>query len=134
MDPVQLGEVWCGKRSEAIKDEFRTNGLENYVFDEKGVKGILSCGKSADADKTDAFELWRIYVDPAFQAQGIGSKLLAFAEALARKRNYQEMVIWAFEKNKNACRFYKKHGYKPDITQHLGENFNAEGLRFIKSL
>ena len=104
------------------------------MFDEKGVKGILSCGKSADADKTDAFELWRIYVDPAFQAQGIGSKLLAFAEALARKRNYQEMVIWAFEKNKNACRFYKKHGYKPDITQHLGENFNAEGLRFIKSL
>ena len=134
VDPVQLGEVWCGKRSEAIKDEFRTNGLGNYVFDEKGVKGILSCGKSADADKPEAFELWRIYVDPAFQAQGIGSKLLAFGEALAKERNYQEMVIWAFEKNENACMFYRKHGYKPDITQHLGENFNAEGLRFIKSL
>ncbi|WP_195267267.1 GNAT family N-acetyltransferase [Eubacterium sp. 1001713B170207_170306_E7] len=134
VDPVQLGEVWCGKRREAIRDEFQTNRLENFVFDENGVKAILSCGKSEDADKPEAFELWRIYVDPAFQAQGIGSKLLAFGEALAGQRHYSEMFIWTFEKNEKACMFYKKHGYKPDITQHLGENFNAEGLRFIKSL
>lgn len=134
VDPVQFGEEWCGKRRNSIKEEFWTSRLENYVYDENGVKALLSCGKSADADKTEAFELWRIYVDPDYQALGIGRKLLVFGEALARQRNYQEMVIWAFEDNKKACSFYTRYGYKPDIRQHLGENFNAEGLRFVKRL
>jgi len=129
---VQLSTQWCQKRADAIRSEVESGSLENFVYDDGQVQGILTCGKCCDEDKTDAFELWRIYVDVEKQGQKIGSKLLKFGENLAREEGFSEIIIWAFSKNKPACEFYRKNGYEILDKKQLGENFHAEGVRFRK--
>lgn len=70
-----------------------------YVYDDGAVKGFITI---------DGDEVWKLYVEPAVQGQGIGSELLEFAEEM-----HGAGYLWALEKNERAIRFYKRHGYSP---------------------
>ena len=55
-----------------------------YVYEdnESGIiKGMMGFGECGDSDKSDAFELHFIYMDPAFSRQGIGGQLIDFFES-----------------------------------------------------
>ncbi|MCI2046851.1 MAG: GNAT family N-acetyltransferase [Faecalibacterium sp.] len=95
---------------------------------------MLSVGDTADADKAKAFEVWRIYVDPAFQGKGVGSQMLDFAEKIAGEQGYSEIVIWAFKQNTRAVSFCQKHGYCLEKGEYLGEPFEAFGVRLAKRI
>jgi len=41
--------------------------------------------EQADADRPDAFEIWRLYIAPEAQGQGIGRALLQYGEEQARR-------------------------------------------------
>jgi len=47
-----------------------------------------------------------LYVDPDHQRTGIGTALLAVAAKQSPVLN-----LWVFQRNTNAIRFYKKHGF-----------------------
>ena len=68
-----------------------------HVFDDGIVKGMI---------RVDGPEIVELYVDYFFQNQGIGGKLIEFA-----KDNYSASFLWAIEKNTDAIRFYRKHGF-----------------------
>ncbi|MCR5753412.1 MAG: GNAT family N-acetyltransferase [Acetatifactor sp.] len=84
-----------------------------YVYDDGVVKGFI---------KIDGTYIARLYVEPALHNASIGSKLLEYA---IREHNADH--LWALEKNINAIRFYKRHGFQvteekklePGTTEYL---------------
>ena len=78
----------------------------NVVFDECEVWGFF------DGDELIGFiafrENWidQLYVLPAHQGRGVGSALLAVAQAQS-----SELQLWTFQKNKAALSFYENRGF-----------------------
>ncbi|WP_026498183.1 GNAT family N-acetyltransferase [Butyrivibrio sp. WCD2001] len=83
-----------------VADEFRAPELLDkvWVYDDGIVKGMIHL---------EGKEIVELYVDYFFWGQGIGSKLLEFAE-----EKFDVKFVWTLEKNVDAVRFYETHGFK----------------------
>ena len=68
-----------------------------YVYDDGVVKGII---------RLDKDEIVKLYVEPQFQGEKIGTKLLQFA--LSDKG---AKWLWVLEQNERGIMFYKKNGF-----------------------
>ena len=135
VNPQLLDNEGCKERTNQLKEDFLSKRLAEYVWEEKGnVLALLSIGNTADKDQAGAFEIWRIYIVSSARRQGIGSKLLSFAELQAQNLGYSKIVIWAFKNNKNAISFYEKHGYHIEKEDYLGTPYCAYGVRLLKNL
>ena len=135
VNPFLLSDDGCRKREFDLKKDFTSHRFEEYVWVENSsAVALLSLGKTADTDKTNAYELWRIYIAQNMQGKGIGGKLLNFAEEQAKQKGYSEMLIWAFRENTRAITFYQKHGFQIDKTEFLEEPYHTFGVRLIKEL
>jgi GNAT superfamily N-acetyltransferase len=62
-----------------------------------------------------------LYVAPRWQGLGFGSALLAKAKTLSPRR----LVLWTFQRNGRARKFYEAHGFR-SIAQTEGENEENE--------
>jgi L-amino acid N-acyltransferase YncA len=73
-------------------------------------------GYGANRDRLDAAigELHVIYVRPEAWHAGIGSQLLRNSETSLRAAGYTEAILWVFEANAPARRFYEVHDWSPD--------------------
>ena len=94
--------------------------LENtYVFDEDDIiKGVL---------RMNGTEIEKLFVEPAFQSQQIGTKLLRFAvERLGADR------LWVLEKNPRAIRFYERNGFRLTEQNKLEEDTTEYLLQMRK--
>lgn len=109
-----------------------------FVYEESEtglVKGFIVATDCRDEDSTDKdYEVIAIYVEPAYKSQGIGSKLIAFSEALALEHGKNRMKLWVLSGNTNSRKFYEKQGYMPDGCQKILEMFNIEEIRYSKWL
>lgn len=73
---------------------------ESFVFEDKRqIKGFISI--------IDDKYIGALFVDPKFQKQRIGSKLVNYVKKL-----YPELSLKVFTKNVDALRFYQKNGFK----------------------
>ena len=72
-------------------------------------------GNCADPDSVDGRQdlavLWDIRVSPDARGRGIGSALIAAAEAWAVTRGCGRMKVETQNINLPACRFYARHGF-----------------------
>lgn len=59
-------------------------------------------------------ELWAIYADPAVLGTGAGSAVHDVALEYLACQGFRYAVLWVFEANEGAMRFYRKHGWAPD--------------------
>ena len=135
VSPLLLDEDGCKERAEELRHDFQSKRLSEYVWEEQGqVLALLSIGNTSDIDKKRAFEIWRVYVKPEAQGHNIGSQFLSFSEREVQKRGYEEIIIWAFQRNTNAISFYQKNGYVIDKNEYLGKPYLAFGTRLIKKL
>ena len=109
---------------------------ETYVFEENNIiKGFMTIGNCRDDDKgKETFELEGIYIDPLFQRQKIGSKLVNLCIEEALKQEKSEITLWVFEKNINSIKFYEKTGFKMDGKIKLMELFNENAIRMCRKL
>lgn len=106
-----------------------------YVYEdnESGIiKGMMGFGECGDSDKSDAFELHFIYMDPAFSRQGIGGQLIDFFESEGKNLGYKAFVVWVLEENEIGKSFYEKNGYAPDGKEKIFQRFNKKEIRYIK--
>lgn len=135
VNPLLLDEDGCKKRTHELKHDFQSKRLAEYVWEEQGeVLALFSIGDTEDTDRKGAFEIWRIYVTPEAQGKNIGSQCLDYSEQEAKKKGYQEIVIWAFQENKKAISFYQKNGYVIDKSEYLGRPYSAVGTRLVKMI
>ncbi|SKB77429.1 putative acetyltransferase [Lachnospiraceae bacterium] len=68
-----------------------------YVYDDGVVKGMIRLDKN---------EIVKLYVEPQFQNQRIGAKLLTYA-----MNEKAADWLWVLEKNTRGIAFYKRNGF-----------------------
>jgi putative acetyltransferase len=57
-------------------------------------------------------ELRRMYVDPRYRRKGLGRRMLAHAERVAREQGHARMVLSTSELQQAALRLYRSAGYR----------------------
>jgi len=90
-----------------------------FVCEEEVVKGFLLL---------DGEEIVKLYVEPAFQGDGVGAALLDFAEQRGAA------FLWALEKNTRAIGFYRRHGWLPTGEKTFEEGTTEYLLKLKKSV
>ena len=78
-----------------------------WIYDDGIVKGLI---------RIEGREIVELYIDYFFQNQGIGSALIEFAKA-----SFPVAFLWAIEKNVDAIRFYRRHGFELTDTKKFEE-------------
>ena len=94
-----------------VAQEYRDHPemVENtYVYDDGAVKGMV---------RLDGDEIVKLFVEPQFQSQHIGAKLLKYAV-----EQHAANWLWVLEYNARGIAFYKRNGF--ELT---GEKFLEEG-------
>ena len=90
---------------------------QTWVYDDGVVKGLAVVRGD---------ELYKLYVEPAFQGRGIGGRLLEHAvSALGARR------LWVLERNARARRFYARHGFAPTGAQRFEDGTTITVVEMI---
>jgi len=87
---------------------------EMWVVEEKGE--ILAYGgyEHREGKASHTVHLWAFAVQPGAHGKGIGSQLMRFFLARARKQGVLRVQLTAEADNKKALRFYRKHGFRKE--------------------
>jgi len=97
-----------------------------HVFDQDGTV----VGYAAVEDD----ELKSLYVDPAAQRAGVGSRLLADAQERIRAAGHPRAWLYVYAQNAHGCAFYERHGWVA-VGGLLGEgHWRAPGRRYEREL
>lgn len=72
----------------------------------------LSSSESQFADGATRGYLYALRVRPVWRGQGVGTRLIAAAEAALRERGFTLAVIAAAKGNTGALRLYERLGYR----------------------
>lgn len=95
-DPFYFDELNVLDMAKEYKEG--SENLKNcFVYDDGAVKGVI---------RISGTEIEKLFIEPTFQSQGIGAKLLNFAI-----ENHNADRLWVLEYNKRGIEFYKKHGF-----------------------
>jgi len=112
-------------RGTARFQQFLESGAGNtYIIENDNEPvGHLTIGPCRDDDLAGkgVGEIWGIYVAPAHWRRGIGARACGRAEEILRARGFEAIILWAFERNAAARRFYEAIGYRPDGSRKMIE-------------
>jgi ribosomal protein S18 acetylase RimI-like enzyme len=130
LDVDEWDERWSGKLAAPAEGTFV------LVFEQGGrVGGFVSGGPSRD--QFPGGEVYAIYVDPARQGRGAGSRLLAAAARHLAEAHFTDASLWVLADNRSARRFYESQGWHSDGTEqpwtHPGGDSVTE-VRYVTRL
>ncbi len=80
-----------------FREQVYPNSAVHGVFEDAALLGFIALR----ADWID-----QLYVAPGQQGRGIGSRLIALAQAAS-----PVLQLWTFQRNAGARRFYERHGF-----------------------
>ena len=136
--PAKAVAEFCASRPQRWQEKLsREDHTTRAVLLNGRIVGHFNFGFCLDESLDDSYyQLYTIYIDPDTQRQGIGRKLMIYAEEQARANGKRAMVLKVFAKNESARRFYESCGYHRD---GRGKIYNSYGrrlrvLRYIKEL
>lgn len=90
------------------------------ILDDVGVvRGYATTEPATDQflpPPAGAGELESLYLDPGAIGQGFGRALLAHAVGDLIAHGFDPLILWAFEHNDRARRFYERAGWSLDVT------------------
>ena len=76
-----------------------------------GYVKINAEGAQTELQDPEALEIERIYIRRPSQGKGLGSWLLEEIKSLAREEGKKYLWLGVWEENREAIRFYKRHGF-----------------------
>jgi len=103
-----------------------------WVYEEEFVKGLITLQKTDLQTDIPMLQIEELYVDVFFHNEKIGSRLLSFAENMAREQNLAGMFLWVLEKNEHAREFYRRHGFVPCKDRQLEEGTPEYIIKYQK--
>ena len=114
VDVTRFGTV--EEREERWRQILAAGTSCTLVWDQDGLLGgFCSVGASEEPEDPPVGEIHALYVDPPAQNAGVGSALLGAGEGtLADELGFAEAVLWVFEANAPARRFYEHKGWRLD--------------------
>lgn len=105
-DRVSFGEMQVYPLVKNYMDN--SSELEKiWVYDDEFVKGMIHI---------EGKKIAELYVDPLFENEGIGSRLIQYAI-----EQFDCDSLWVLEKNSKAIQFYQKHGFVITGSKQLEE-------------
>jgi ribosomal protein S18 acetylase RimI-like enzyme len=124
----QREQIWTG----ALADR---RGEDDCFVAEDGsghVIGFVATGP-ADGDfappPDGAGEVFAIYLREVVQGTGVGRSLITRAMAAMRTHGFPTAVLWVFEANDLARRFYEGAGWEPDGASAASTGSRVENVR-----
>jgi len=151
-DAIDVATILCESWKSAYKDiitpeelEAKTNiaarvekeklfiasGANIYItFFENSPCGIISYNKSRDADLSDYAEIIAIYVLEAYWGSGVGKRMMDYALAELKSSGFKRVMLWTFEANARARRFYEECGFVEDGAVKDSGFSNAKEVRY----
>ncbi len=102
----------------------------NFVAEvDGGVAGWLCGGPTRDEDGGPGTgEVWAIYVHPDHWRCGAGAALMSAALQRLATDGYGEAVLWVFEENGGARRFYERFGWRLDGASQIFERGGGQAI------
>lgn len=122
-DNVSFNEMQVLKEIEKLS---QPSALDNiYVYDDGIVKATVKIEDVGEKTKISEF-----FVDPFFQGEGIGTKILN--NVIEKSK---EVFLYVLDKNERAIRFYVKMGFKytGEKEEFLNSGFYMLKYFFVKS-
>lgn len=122
-DNVSFNEMQVLKEIEKLS---QPSALDNiYVYDDGIVKAMVKIEDVGEKTKVSEF-----FVDPFFQREGIGTKILN--NVIEKSK---EVFLYVLDKNERAIRFYVKMGFKytGEKEEFLNSGFYMLKYFFVKS-
>ena len=122
-DNVSFNEMQVLKEIEKLS---QPSALDNiYVYDDGIVKAMVKIEDIGEKTKVSEF-----FVDPFFQGEGIGTKILN--NVIEKSK---EVFLYVLDKNERAIRFYVKMGFKytGEKEEFLNSGFCMLKYFFVKS-
>ncbi len=115
-DPVHFKEYLKHAFTlEQVKKELSNPNSEFYfLIENKKIIGYFKVNTGSaqsEGDDPVALEVERIYLVREAQGKGLGKRMLAFAEQLAKKRNKKYIWLGVWDQNPDAIAFYQRMGY-----------------------
>lgn len=92
---------------EQLSSEYDSYHIGAFSVDEVALTGCMILTPMSNGD----MKMRQVAVDPTLQGQGIGQRMVEFAEVFAARQGAHQIVLHARE---NAISFYEKLGYKID--------------------
>ena len=110
------------RRTAAWRDTISTQAAADtpgrtWVVEAAGqVQGFASTGAIRDQAMglAAAGEVFAIYLAPEARGRGLGRAIFGHAVDDLRARGFDPIVVWVFEANADARRFYEAAGFQPD--------------------
>ncbi|HWS92002.1 MAG TPA: GNAT family N-acetyltransferase [Mycobacterium sp.] len=107
-------EAWAGRYT------FGRMGLALpstlVAVDGPTVCGLATTGLCRDRDFPNFGELMAIYVDPVYVGRGVGRLLMTAARERLRSVGVIRALLWVWDGNVRARRFYERDGWRFDGT------------------
>lgn len=122
-DNVSFNEMQVLNEIEKLS---QPSALDNiYVYDDGIVKAMVKIEDIGEKTKVSEF-----FVDPLFQGEGIGTKILN--NVIEKSK---EVFLYVLDKNERAIRFYVKMGFKytGEKEEFLNSGFYMLKYFFVKS-
>jgi RimJ/RimL family protein N-acetyltransferase len=119
-------------RTEKLKSILSTDNAWNIhlAIMAKTACGTISYGKNRESD---CGEIYFCYAKPEMWGLGIGHSMMEFALADLRRQGYQEVILWVFEANTQARRFYERQGFITDGAVNEGSH-GAREVRYRRTI
>jgi RimJ/RimL family protein N-acetyltransferase len=126
------------RKTERFREFLASGEGETYIVERDGRPiGHLTVGpcRDEDLDERSVGEIWGIYLGSGQWRQGIGTQVCRRAESMLRARGVTRSVLWVFEGNERARRFYERMGYTPDgATKIIEVGASLTAIRYRKDL
>jgi ribosomal protein S18 acetylase RimI-like enzyme len=90
------------------------------LFVDRKAAGFIAFGKCSDVDLDARYgEIREIYFLQAYQAKGLGTKLIEWASGKLKELGYSHVSVWVLEDNAKARMFYERLGFTFDGTEKV---------------
>lgn len=93
--------------------------VEKHRFDLLYLDGVLA-GLVETIDEGDCLLVENVAVDPVFQGRGLGSKLMAHAEDIARSLGHARITLYTNQRFTQNIQLYLRLGYDVDREEDIG--------------
>lgn len=104
------------------------------AFSEDVPCGFCYFCDSRDEDMPGYAEIASIYTLEQYWGKGIGRKIMDSALIEIKRLGYEKVMLWSFQDNLRARRFYEKCGFITDETTKDSKFGNVKEIRYFKML
>jgi RimJ/RimL family protein N-acetyltransferase len=119
-------------RTEKFKSILSTNNGWNIhlAVKDNNACGTISYGKNRESNSG---EIYFCYAKPEMWGLGVGYNMMNFALENLKQQGFHEVVLYVFEENNLARKFYERQGFTTDGVVISG-NHGATEVKYVRTI